>query len=42
MSAPPGLAAFSAEFAPTRTLLVGGQGVPLEEFLGAPAAAWLR
>ena len=38
----PGLAAFSAEFAPTRSLLVGGQGVPLEEFLGAPAAAWLR
>jgi len=37
----PGLAAFSAEFTPTRTLLVGGQGVPLEEFLGAPAATWL-
>jgi len=25
---------------PTRALLVG-QGVPLEEFLGAPAATWL-
>jgi len=38
----PGLSAFKATFAPTRTLLVGGQGLPLEEFLGRPAAAWLR
>jgi predicted AAA+ superfamily ATPase len=38
----PGLAAFTAAFAPTRVLLVGGQGVPLSEFLGLPAAGWLR
>ena len=38
----PGLAAFTAAFAPTRTLLVGGQGLPLEEFLAQPADAWLR
>ena len=38
----PGLAAFTAAFAPTRVLLVGGQGVPLSEFLGVPAAGWLR
>jgi predicted AAA+ superfamily ATPase len=38
----PGLAAFTADFAPTRVLLVGGQGVPLAEFLGRPAAGWLR
>lgn len=38
----PGLAAFAAAFAPTRVLLVGGQGVPLPEFLGVPAAGWLR
>jgi hypothetical protein len=38
----PGLAAFKAEFAATGTLLVGGQGVPLERFLEEPADAWLR
>jgi uncharacterized protein len=38
----PGLAAFTATFAPTRTLLVGGQGLPLEDFLRQPAASWLR
>lgn len=38
----PGLGAFAGAFAPTRKLLVGGQGVPLEEFLGEPAASWLR
>lgn len=38
----PGLAAFTAAFAPTRVLLVGGRGVPLSEFLGIPAAVWLR
>jgi predicted AAA+ superfamily ATPase len=38
----PGMAAFSAAFRPTRRLLVGGQGVPVEEFLSRPAGSWLR
>jgi hypothetical protein len=38
----PGLAAFSAAFKPKRTLLVGGDGIPLEEFLSRPATDWLR
>lgn len=37
-----GLAAFSDEYQPTRTLLVGGDGIPLEEFLAAPAGHWLQ
>lgn len=32
----PGLEAFSEAFKPTRTLLVGGDGVSVEEFLGRP------
>lgn len=36
----PGLEAFSKAFHPQRLLLVGGQGLPLEEFLLEPAAAW--
>lgn len=35
-----GLAAFQERFAPERTLLVGAQGIPLEEFLIQPAAYW--
>lgn len=38
----PGLAAFSAAFKPQRKLLVGGDGIPLEEFLSKPALHWLR
>ncbi len=38
----PGLAAFSAAFKPRRKLLVGADGIPLEEFLGAPAERWGR
>jgi len=38
----PGLGAFATEFRPTRKFLVGGQGVPLGEFLAEPAANWLR
>jgi predicted AAA+ superfamily ATPase len=38
----PGLAAFARQFKPKRQLLVGGQGVPLEEFLSKPAAHWLQ
>ena len=32
----PGLAEFVKEFHPQRKLLVGGQGIPLEEFLATP------
>lgn len=39
---PPGMAAFSKLFKPTRTLLVGGDGIDLEAFLLRPAADWLR
>jgi predicted AAA+ superfamily ATPase len=36
----PGLEAFSRAFRPHRKLLVGGQGIPLEEFLLTPAPGW--
>ncbi|GMQ87998.1 MAG: ATP-binding protein [Gammaproteobacteria bacterium] len=35
-----GLTVFQENFAPERTLLVGGQGIPLEEFLTQPASYW--
>jgi len=35
-----GIAAFKESFAPERTLLVGEQGIPLEEFLTFPASHW--
>lgn len=38
----PGLAAFSAIHKPFRTLLVGGDGIPLETFLSRPVDSWLR
>ena len=31
----------SRENQPTRTLLVGGDGIPLEEFLGKPVEQWV-
>ena len=37
----PGLAAFAKEHAPAPTLLVGGQGIPVEEFLLSDPARWL-
>jgi uncharacterized protein len=37
----PGLAAFRGRYPHARPLLVGGDGVPLDEFLLAPAADWL-
>jgi hypothetical protein len=40
--APPGLAAFTAAFEPRRTLIVGGDGIPLEEFLARPVTDWLE
>ncbi|GMR06398.1 MAG: ATP-binding protein [Gammaproteobacteria bacterium] len=35
-----GLSIFQERFSPERTLLVGGQGIPLEEFLTQPATHW--
>lgn len=37
----PGMAAFAAEFRPDRTLLVGGDGIPIDEFLGSPVREWV-
>ncbi len=37
----PGLAAFEAAFSPTRLLLVGGDGIALEEFLARPVSHWV-
>ncbi len=37
-----GLAIFQERFSPERTLLVGGQGIPLEEFLTQPATHWFE
>ena len=37
----PGMKAFALQFKPKRQLLVGGQGIALEEFLAKPAAHWL-
>jgi predicted AAA+ superfamily ATPase len=36
----PGMEAFSKAYKPLRKLLVGGQGIELEEFLMKPAAHW--
>jgi len=38
----PGMEAFARQFKPHRQLQVGGQGIPLEEFLSKPAAHWLH
>jgi predicted AAA+ superfamily ATPase len=37
-----GLEAFAAAFKPTRTLLVGADGIPLDEFLTRPVEHWLQ
>jgi uncharacterized protein len=37
----PGTAAFAAAFRAKRTLLVGGDGISLEEFLSRPVSEWL-
>lgn len=37
----PGIAAFTAAFKPKRSLLVGGDGIALEEFLLQPVAHWV-
>jgi predicted AAA+ superfamily ATPase len=38
----PGLDAFTRAFHPKRALLVGGDGIPLAEFLARPAEEWLN
>jgi len=38
----PGLAAFAEAYRPKRKLLVGGDGIPLEEFLSRPVQYWVR
>jgi predicted AAA+ superfamily ATPase len=38
----PGMDAFAASFKPQRSLLIGADGVPLEEFLSKPVMHWLR
>ncbi len=37
----PGMAACDAAFRPKRKLLVGGEGIPLGEFLGKPVDHWI-
>ena len=37
-----GLDAFAKAFKPTRTLLVGGDGIPIDEFLANPVEHWLQ
>ena len=37
-----GMEAFSKHFKPKRKLLVGGQGIALEECLSRPASYWLQ
>ena len=39
--AQPGLAAFAAAFKPQRKLLIGGDGIPVEEFLARPIGHWI-
>jgi predicted AAA+ superfamily ATPase len=41
-AAHPGTAAFAKAFGPDRTLLVGGDGIKLDEFLTRPVAHWVR
>ncbi len=38
----PGMAAFAEAFRPQRKLLVGGDGIPVGEFLGRPVAYWVK
>ncbi len=40
-SALPGMAAFAQVFQPARTLLVGGDGIAVEEFLSSPVEYWV-
>jgi len=37
----PGMDAFARTFSSERKLLLGGQGIPLDEFLSLPVETWL-
>jgi hypothetical protein len=37
----PGMTVFRKEFPASRALLVGGEGIPVEEFLRMPLTHWL-
>ena len=37
----PGMETFAATFEPKRVLLVGGDGIPLKEFLSKPVEHWI-
>ncbi len=39
---PPGMAAFAEAFRPTRSLLVGGDGIAVDEFLSKPVEHWIQ
>ncbi len=39
---PLGLEHFRSSFSPDRCVLVGGDGIPVEEFLSLPAETWIR
>jgi hypothetical protein len=41
-AAQPGLAAFAEAFKPRRQLLIGGDGIALEEFLSHPVEHWIK
>lgn len=36
-----GVAAFAAAFRPQRTLLIGGDGIALDDFLARPVSHWI-
>jgi predicted AAA+ superfamily ATPase len=38
----PGMEAFASAFKPKRCLLIGGDGIPIDEFLTTPLESWLR
>lgn len=38
----PGMATFAAAYKPQRKLLIGGDGIPIEEFLTRPVADWVE
>lgn len=37
-----GMARFSDAFKPSRKLLIGGDGIPVEDFLGSPVEQWVK
>ena len=41
LEALPGMQAFNDAFRPDRLLLVGGNGIPVDEFLTQPVERWL-